>query len=75
MSVIYFMENYSIYCNLKTELKKKKLKLSDLKNKSSEIIQEIEALEINIEEDINGLNMIFNYIISHKNNHKFEKID
>jgi len=69
------MENYSIYCNLKTELKKKKLKLSDLKNKSSEIIQEIEALEINIEEDLNGLNMIFNYIISHKNNHEFEKID
>jgi hypothetical protein len=69
------MENYSVYCNLKTELKKKKLKLSDLKNKSSEIIQEIETLEINIEEDINGLNMIFNYIISHKNNHEFEKID
>lgn len=69
------MENYSVYCNLKTELKKKKLKLSDLKNKSSEIIQEIEALEINIEEDLNGLNMIFNYIISHKNNHEFEKID
>lgn len=69
------MENYSIYCNLKTELKKKKLKLSDLKNKSSEIIQEIEALEINIEEDLNGLNVIFNYIISHKNNHEFEKID
>ncbi len=69
------MENYSIYYNLKTELKKKKLKLIDLKKKSGNIIQEIETLEINIEEDINGLNMIFNYIISHKNNHEFEKID
>ncbi len=69
------MENYSIYHNLKTELKKKKLKLIDLKKKSSNIIQEIETLEINIEEDINGLNMIFNYIISHKNNHEFKKID
>ncbi len=69
------MENYSIYYNLKTELKKKKLKLIDLKKKSGNIIQEIETLEINIEEDLNGLNMIFNYIISHKNNHEFEKID
>lgn len=60
------MENYIIYRNLKLELKKKKVKLSDLKKESSEITSEIKTLEVKIEEDINGLNMVFDYIISHK---------
>lgn len=58
------MSNYNIYRNLKSELKKNKLKLSDLKKRSDEIKIEIENLECKIEEDLNGLNVIFDYIIS-----------
>lgn len=61
------MKNYNIYRNLKCEIKKKKLKLSDLKKKSNIISTEIEILEVGIEEDLNGLNMIFDYLISQKN--------
>lgn len=60
------MENPNIYYNLKCEIKKKKIKLSDLKNRSSENSLEIEKLEVGIEEDMNGLNMIFDYIILQK---------
>jgi len=60
------MSNYTIYRNLKSDLKKNKLKLSDLKRKSDEIKAEIETLECKIEEDLNGLNVIFDYIISSK---------
>lgn len=59
------MENYIVYRNLKINLKKKKTKLSDLKKNSHFIKFEIETLEVKIEEDINGLNMVFDYIISH----------
>ena len=58
------MKNYIVYRNLKSNLKKKKLKLSDLKKKSHVINFEIETLEAKIEEDTNGLNMVFDYIIS-----------
>ncbi len=60
------MNNYIIYRNLKSELKKNKDRLSDLKKKSDEIKTEIDYLETKIEEDLNGLNIIFDYIISHK---------
>jgi len=58
------MENYNKYLNLKSELKKKKIKLSDLKKKSSTPKGEIEKLEGEIEEDISGLSIIFDYIVS-----------
>lgn len=60
------MENYKVYRNLKLDLQKKKVKLADLKKKSTEIEFEITTLEIDIEEDINGLNMVFDSIISQK---------
>lgn len=60
------MEHYNVYRNLKSELNKKKLKLSDLKKQPVISKSEIESLEVKIEEDIIGLNMVFDYIISHK---------
>ncbi|RYY07791.1 MAG: hypothetical protein EOP43_02160 [Sphingobacteriaceae bacterium] len=60
------MENYNVYRELNREIKKKKIKLSDLKNRSKEISSEIEKLEAGIEEDINGLNMVFDHIILQK---------
>lgn len=68
------MENYKIYCNLKSELKKKKLLLSDLKQKSADD-HDIISLEIDIEEDLNALNMIFNHLISQNSANKSMQID
>ncbi|MGI4899742.1 MAG: hypothetical protein ACRYFT_14330 [Janthinobacterium lividum] len=62
------MENYTIYLNLKREIQKKKLKLSDLNTKSSEINAEIERLKVAIEEDMNGLSMISDYLILQNDN-------
>jgi predicted nucleic acid-binding Zn-ribbon protein len=62
------MEHYNIYRNLKSEIKKKKAQLSDLKKISVTEKNNIEELETSIEEDINGLNMVFDYIISQKRN-------
>ncbi len=64
----YFMENYKIYRNLKSNLQKKKIRLADLKLKLTEVKVQIETLEVEIEEDINGLNMVFDSIISQRNN-------
>jgi cell division protein FtsB len=60
------MENYKVYRNLKWDLQKKKVKLADLKKKSTEIKSQIINLEVEIEENINGLNMVFDTIISQK---------
>lgn len=60
------METYVVYCKLKSEIRKKKVKLSDLRKKSVEINTEIRKLESIIEEDMNGLNMVFDHIISQK---------
>lgn len=68
------METYKIYCNLKAELKKKKLLLSNLNQKSTQHKEEIIALEIDIEEDLNALNVIFNHLILHSSMHKLEEI-
>ncbi len=57
--------NYNIYRNLKSELVKKTMQLSELQ-KSSGNKFEIESLEVEIEENINGLNMVFDNIISQK---------
>ncbi len=68
------MENYKIYCNLKSELKKKKLLLSDLSQEPNHHREEIISLEIDIEEDLNALNIIFNHLISHSSTQKLEEI-
>lgn len=68
------MENYKIYCNLKSELKKKKLLLAGLSQKPTNHKEEIISLEIDIEEDLNALNIIFNHLISHSNTQKLEEI-
>ncbi len=60
------MENYKVYCNIKSSLKKKNVKLSELRKKIVEIKSQIETLEIEIEEETNGLNMIFDFIVSKK---------
>lgn len=60
------MNNYNVYRNIKAELVKKKIKLSDLKKKSTEIKYQIDLLETEIEEDLNGLNMVFDCIITQK---------
>lgn len=62
------MDTIIIYSNLKSELNKKKIKLSDLKKKSTEMKVQMETLRLKIEEDINGLGMIFDYMISQKEN-------
>lgn len=63
------MENYKIYCDLKSSLKVKKQLLSDLKQTSNDK-EEIISLEIDIEEELNALNMIFNHLITQNSNHK-----
>ncbi len=68
------MENYKIYCNLKSELKKKKLLLSDLSQEPNNHREEIISLEIDIEEDLNALNIIFNHLISHSSTQQLEEI-
>ncbi len=60
------MNSYNVYCDIKSNLKKKKVVLADLKKKSIEIKSQIETLEAEIEEDINGLNMIFDFIVTKK---------
>lgn len=60
------MNSYNVYCNIKSNLKKKKVILSDLQKKSIEIKSQIELLEAEIEEDINGLSMIFDLIVTKK---------
>lgn len=60
------MKHYNIYRTLKSDIRKKKIQLADLKKKPFADKAEIENLEANIEEDINGLNVIFNYMISQK---------
>ena len=62
------MKHYNIYRNLKSDLKKKKTQLADLKKQPTIDKLEIENLEAEIEEDINGINVIFNYLISLKSN-------
>ncbi|RYE35816.1 MAG: hypothetical protein EOP42_05610 [Sphingobacteriaceae bacterium] len=56
------MKNYKIYCDLKSDLAKKKRLLSNLK-KAVANEQEVLSLEIEIEEELNALNMIFNHLI------------
>lgn len=62
------MENYKIYRNLKSNLQKKKIRLTDLNVKLTEVKVEIKTLEVEIEEDTNGLNMVFDSIISQRSN-------
>lgn len=68
------METYKIYCNLKSELKKKKLLLLDLNQKPNNQKEDITSLEIDIEEDLNALNIIFNHLILQHNMPKLEEI-
>ncbi len=60
------MENYKIYCNLKAGLKIKNLQLLEMKANAANI-EDIISLEVDIEEEMNALNMIFNHLISHSN--------
>ena len=60
------MKNYKIYCKLKSELKEKKELLADLQRNPTNQ-QDTTSLEIDIEEDLNALNIIFNHLILHHN--------
>ncbi|RYE36961.1 MAG: hypothetical protein EOP42_01425 [Sphingobacteriaceae bacterium] len=60
------MENYKIYCNLKSELKRKKQLLADLQQKPTNK-EDLISLEIDIEEDMNALNIVFNHLILNHN--------
>ncbi len=57
------MENYKIYCKLKAELITKNVQLLEKKANAANI-EDIISLEVDIEEDLNALNMIFNHMIS-----------
>lgn len=57
------MKNYKIYCNLKSGLKTKNVQLQEMKANAANV-DDIISLEVDIEEDLNALNMIFNHLIS-----------